>query len=173
MKTITITLYEFHELSDDAKEKARDWYRQFALDHEWWDSTYDDAKNVGLKIESFDLDRNRHAAGKFLASAEETAHTIEKEHGESCETYKTAKQYLADRDKLVESAERDENGELVDEYALDCALDDLDAEFLKSLLEDYSIILQHEYEYLLSDEAVDESIACNGYTFTESGKREG
>ena len=172
MKTKTITLYEFNELSDTAKEKAREWYRGGALDYDWWDSIYDDAKRIGIKITAFDLDRNRHATGELLASAEETAHKIEKEHGDSCETYKTAKQYLADRDKLVESAERDENGEFVDEYSLDCALDDLDAEFLNSLLEDYSVILQKEYEYLLSDESVDENILANGYTFTEDGKRE-
>ncbi len=34
-------------------------------------------------------------------------------------------------------------------------------------------MLQEEYEHLLSDEQVDESITSNAYTFTESGKRFG
>ena len=37
------TLYQFNELSDKAKEKARDWYREGALDYEWYDSVYEDA----------------------------------------------------------------------------------------------------------------------------------
>ena len=43
MRTETTTLYQFDELSDDAKEKARYWYRSGALDYEWWDAVYDDA----------------------------------------------------------------------------------------------------------------------------------
>ena len=45
----------------------------------------------------------------------------------------------------------------------------LEAEFLKSILEDYSIILQKEYEYLTSREAVEETIEANDYHFTENG----
>ncbi len=33
--------------------------------------------------------------------------------------------------------------------------------------------LEREYEYLTSDEAVDEAIAANEYTFTEAGRRFG
>ncbi len=49
---------------------------------------------------------------------------------------------------------------------------ELEAAFLKSILEDYSTILQNECEYLMSDEAVTETIQANQYTFTESGKME-
>ena len=37
------TVYQFDELSDSAKEKARDWYRLGAMDYEWWDYVYEDA----------------------------------------------------------------------------------------------------------------------------------
>ena len=33
--------------------------------------------------------------------------------------------------------------------------------------------LEQEYEYLSSDEAVDEMLVANGYTFTEEGRRFG
>lgn len=33
--------------------------------------------------------------------------------------------------------------------------------------------LEREYEYLTSDEAVDESLRANDYTFTEAGRRFG
>lgn len=39
----TKTIYQFDELEDRAKERARDWYRQGALDYDWWDAVYDDA----------------------------------------------------------------------------------------------------------------------------------
>ena len=39
------TVYLFNELSDYAKEKAREWYREGALDYEWWDSVYEDVAN--------------------------------------------------------------------------------------------------------------------------------
>ena len=39
----TETVFFFDELEDDAKEKARDWYRSGALDYEWWDAVYEDA----------------------------------------------------------------------------------------------------------------------------------
>lgn len=171
MRIKEIKLYQFNELNDEAKEKARDWYRSVALDYEWWEDTYEDAKTIGLKIEGFDLDRGSYVEAKFIASAEETAHKIEKEHGEKCETASDARAYLAERDTLIETAEKDENGDFANEYKLDQELDDLDSEFLKTLCEDYRILLQKEMEYLISNESVDENIKANEYEFTENGKR--
>lgn len=161
VKVLHIPVFNFDDLNDDAKERARDWWRDRALDYEWWDSTYEDAETVGLKLESFDLDRNRHATGRFTKDASEVIELILANHGSQCETFKTAMQYKGE----LETAERiDANQD---------ALDDIEEEFLKSLLEDYSIMLQHEYEYLLSDESVDENIRANEYTFTAEGKRAG
>lgn len=47
MKTKTITLYDFDELSDDAKQKARDWLRRCqADDQDWADFTIQDAETI-------------------------------------------------------------------------------------------------------------------------------
>lgn len=46
-ETTTRTLYTFDELSEKAKEKARDWYREGALDYDWWEFIYSDAATVG------------------------------------------------------------------------------------------------------------------------------
>jgi hypothetical protein len=40
-------VYKFSELNDDAKEKAREWYREAALDYDWWDFVFEDAVMVG------------------------------------------------------------------------------------------------------------------------------
>ena len=59
-----------------------------------------------------------------------------------------------------------------DETALDNSLNDLDTDFLQSILEDYSMSLQREYEYLNSKENLLEVIACNEYTFNVNGQLE-
>lgn len=171
MKTIETKVYEYNELSDAAKERARDWWRNGALDYEWWDSTYEDAANIGLKLTSFDLDRNRHACGEFTIPAAHVAEKIIAEHGKDCETHKTALAFIAECKALDAKTPKDADGVPLDEGVFNDAQDEQDAEFLKSLLEDYSIILQHEMEYIMGDEYVTETIISNGYTFTEDGKR--
>jgi hypothetical protein len=59
MRTKTITLYKFNELSDAAKEKARDWYRQFVFaDNNDWDHVIDDANDIA-KIFGLDISKRR------------------------------------------------------------------------------------------------------------------
>lgn len=166
MRTIKTNVYKFNELNDTAKEKARNWYREGNTGEFEWENIQEDAKTIGLEI--IQLDTHRPNKGRFLASAEETAHKIEKEHGETCETHKTAKAYLKERDGVIESAERDENGEFT--LKIDDKLNECDAEFLRSLLEDYRIMLERNIEYQNSDEAVDENIEANEYEFNEEGK---
>lgn len=173
MQTKTYNTYKFNELTDEQKEKAVTNLYDINVSHDWWIFTFEDAKTIGLEITSFELDRNRHAKGKFIDSALECAHAIEKEHGESCTTYKTAKEYLVDRDNLVKKYEDKNNLGHIDEdkeYDFDNECDDLDDEFLNSLLEDYSIMLQNESEYLMSEEAIIETIQANDYDFTSDGK---
>ncbi len=164
-------IYLFEELSDKAKEKARNWFREVSSGDEWWESTYEDAKNVGIKISGFDIGRGNYCEGEFISGAEETAHKIEKEHGETCDTFKTAKAYLALRDKIITDAPKDESGEYEDESELDEALDEAETEFLKSILEDYRQALSREYEYQNSDEVVSENIIANEYEFEENGSK--
>ncbi len=170
MKIKQIETFKFSELSDKAKQKALEKLADINVDYEWWQFTYEDAKNIGLKITSFDLDRHQDATGNFIAGALECAHKIEAGHGAECPTYITVKAFLADRDELVALAPRDENGEFEDERELDSALDACEAEFLKSILEDYSIMLQSEYEYQTSEAQIIESIEANDYDFTAEGK---
>lgn len=49
-------VYQFDELSDTAKEKAREWYRTDCLDFDWWspcfESFVDAAKYLGIEIDT-------------------------------------------------------------------------------------------------------------------------
>jgi hypothetical protein len=159
MRTETITIYQYDELpTDEAKRIAREWYDEGATDYEWWDFTYDDAKEAGLRISEFDLDHGT-IKGRFDDPAKQVAESIVKNHGDSCETHKDAAAFLAALE-AIDGAEDEVN-----------QAEDLAQEFLHTLLEDYRIMLQHEYDYLHSTEQIEESIRANEYEFLESGER--
>lgn len=170
MKKITITLYSFDELDEKAKRKALDSLIETNVDYEWWESMYEDSARVGIKITSFDLDKE--CCGEFIGSAPESAELILKEHGEGTETYKTAQMFLTDRDSLVEKYSDGIKKDCVadgNEDAYDTEADEHEEDFLRAILEDYLVLLKQEYEYLTSDEAVIETINSNDWTFEEDG----
>ena len=59
MKKQTIEVYEFSELGKEAKEKARDNFRQSCLDYDWWDFIYEGiiekAEEYGITLEDEDI----------------------------------------------------------------------------------------------------------------------
>jgi hypothetical protein len=161
MRTIETKVYQFHELSEEAKKQAINSLLDINVDNNWWECTYDDAKEIGLKITGFNLDRNRHCTGKLTIYPTECAKLIIENHGGACETYKLAKNYLGDILVIDETTEDEGQEELTD----------IQDNFLKDLLEEYSSILQKEYEYLTSENSIIETIEANEYEFTENGKR--
>jgi hypothetical protein len=171
MRTIVTRtdVFKFDELSDAAKQKAVENLYDLNVSFEWWDSVYEDAETIKCKIKGFDLGR-ANDIDFTCPDVHETATLILENHGDQTDTYKLAEQYLKDHDKIIEEAERDEDGELADEYAVVRLLDDLDAEFIRALGEEYLSILRQEYEYLTSEEAIIETIRANEYEFTEEGR---
>lgn len=173
--TKTITLYQFDELTYAAKEKARDWWRECGIDDDWHECVDEDAANVGIKITGFDCGRGNSITGDFDTMAVAVANKIIAGHGKDCDTFKTATAFIAERMKLVADAPRnpdDHEDEFTDEAALDDAINDLETEFKRAILEDYLSMLRRELEYQQSDEYIDETIRGNEYTFDENGKRE-
>ncbi len=43
---IETTVYQLEELGKEAKEKARDWYRRGAFDHDWYWAVYSDFETI-------------------------------------------------------------------------------------------------------------------------------
>jgi len=142
-------VYKFDELSDKAKDVARDWFREGCFDYDWYRYIYDDAGRIGLRITEFDVDRNT-IDGELETTVNEIAANIRKEHGKSCDTYKLA--LTVDRRK-----HNDRDGVV--------------SEFKHVLLEEYLVMLRHEAEYMTSNESVDENIKANEYEFLENGRR--
>lgn len=152
MKTITKTVYNYAELSDDAKERAREWFLQeVAFYYDWWEFIYEDAERIGLKIEAFDCYR-RSIKGDLLKSVGEVCQLILVNHGPTTNTGLLVRDYF----------ERKHGG---NPYTED--------EFIHALLQEYLDILEQEMEFIESEESVAASMEANEYTFDKSGKREG
>jgi hypothetical protein len=45
MRIVETPVYDFAELPEKAKDKARTWFRE-TIDHDWWDSVYDDFEQI-------------------------------------------------------------------------------------------------------------------------------
>ena len=163
---ITRNLYKFKELSDDAKDKAIEKLWDINVDYDWWQWTYDDAEEIGLKLTRFDLDRS-YCKGEFINTAENVAQKIIENHGDTCETYKDAQNYLKELEAAIaKNLEENADCDYPEDY-LD--IEEINDDFLNALLEDYRIILQKEYDYLTSREAIIETIEANEYEFDEDG----
>lgn len=174
MQIIETKVYSFDELSDEAKEKARDWYRKGGLDYEGWDFILEDAKRIGIQIDGFDLYH-----GTICGSVDdpiETIRAILADHGTTCETYKTARAALREhahlRQRWWNTVDQSEYSISEFDYESENA-DDWAANFRYDILEDYRIFLQEEQEYLESNESIDANIRANEYTFTAEGRRFG
>lgn len=163
MKTITTNLYLFSELSKKAQEKAINSLCDINVDYEWWDGTYEDAKNIGLQITQFDIYRHI-IEGEIIDSGIKTAELILSNHGDKTDTYLLALNFKSDYTALEDSITDDNERDVYFKQS------DLTVEFKKALLEEYLSILRKEYEYLTSRDAIVETIEINEYYFTEDGK---
>lgn len=178
MRTIETQVFTYDELSESAKEKARNWWREASQHDDWVEPILEDADNIGLRIKEFDLDRGVKAS--FKQYAESTAVACMQDHGAECETYKDSEQFLLDLKTKKEAMESsiaalEESGDPDDKIAdiesdFDDWLEDREAEYLHDMSENYRIMLNREYEYVNSDDYVEETIRANEYEFTADGK---
>lgn len=159
MRKIELELFQYDELNDAAKAVARDWWLSGVGLNNWWQQTYEDAEQAGLKITGFDLGRDS-ITGHFVESAQSVAAYIVSNHGETCATYTTAKDFGQRLAGLVDFEDRDTT-----------AFEETSAAFLKALLQDYLKLLRDEWEYQHSEPCVVENIMANEYEFTANGKR--
>jgi len=165
---VTIKVYTYEELSAKAKEKACQWWEEGDYDW-WWDSVYEDADAIGIKIMSFDAGQGNSIKGEILNIAD-CANRIIKSHGEWYETYKLAFTFKNDFGRIVDEQEADyETTGCGRDF--DVELEELESEFKRAILEEYLSILRKEFEFRKSREYVEDALRVNEYEFTEDGKR--
>ncbi len=160
------TVYTFEELSEKSKQKAIQDHYDINVSYEWWDFTYDDAATIGLKLDGFELQGSRIISGEFTHDAVRCAELILENHGDVCDTYKLAAEFMQKstiisvKYKLLN--EEDNDNELSEIY-------EIENEFKKDILNTYWKILDEEYDYLTSEEAIKETLISNEYEFNEDG----
>ena len=156
MRQQTVNLYQFSELSEDAKENAREWYRQ-NLDYPWGDESMNSIK---VFCDEFGASIKDYSIGAFCHSYIDTDAENANFRGLKLKTVK--------RDYMPTG------------YCLDCALwntfyDEFkrtgDALYAFNEAIDAAVKeIREDAEYQYSDDAVDEMLTINEYEFTENGK---
>jgi hypothetical protein len=177
--TRTVTLYEFDELSEEAQEAALCSLYNTNVDHDWWDCTLADAHAIGLTIKEFDIDR-KTIKGELYEYPLDVFKLIRENHGVRCDTLETAtayhKQYIRAFVEWYGAQSRRctpqswKPKDWLEQFKWEDEAKEVEADFVKALLEDYLVMLRDEYEHLTSRVEVVECIKANGYLFNELGK---
>lgn len=191
MRIQEIKLYKFDELSDDAKEKAREWYRD-GLEYPWFQELADSLKGfekslpIEIKDYSYGLEANRS-----YINYEITDDNIQDLKGlrlrrwlinnfwnalEKGEFQSTG--HKSRYSKMTKKVSCPFTGFCMDENLLDPIRDFInrpnDKETFESLIdecfESFINAISKDIEYYYTDESVDENILANEYEFTENGK---
>ena len=172
MKTITTNIYQFNELNESAKENAINNLYSINVDNEWWEYTFEDAKEIGLKISAFDIDRRNYITATLNISLCESCQEIINNHGECTDTYKLAIDTMNEWQPVFNEY-MDENSLHYESSEYEEKLIEIEEEYTKNLSECYLSMLKNEYEYLTSAKFIIETIEANDYYFTQDGKLAG
>ncbi len=168
IETITRTLYSYDELSQASKEKAVRQIDGVYVVDQWWDNVYYSAEQVGVNITSFD---DRMAiTGELTMDVMSCIKAVMDNHGEDSRTYKISKRYL---DQIMAweeawtSLRHDDESAYYEKFS--DFMDEIHDQYREDILRAYRILLNEEYEYLSSDEAIIEFIRGNNVEFLEDG----
>lgn len=199
MTTVEVNVYKFEELSDIAKEKAREWFRKGNLDYDWWEYVYEFHKE---KIEAAGFDVTNMYFRGFWSQGDgamfEYDYLNDKLRLEFINQLSLSpmrKDWLINNTTISGKGKHHgryhhekscdhniywevDNGDLAYGTLLYDWLDSFAADFEEFVIDKYEDLcyelykaLEEEYEYLNSDEVVDETIMANEYDFDEDGDR--
>jgi len=195
VREVTFKLYKFDELDDKVKEKVLEDYRCVLVeDYDWVEGVLNYAESAGLEVYEFDINRG-YVKLKFekgmtvLSSIKEICRNFDKEE----EIYKLAKEYY---DEIIKYFKEDEEiqefmqAQKCPITILDMKIDEFIEHYPDSMLEDiarywlvddryrdaylrdmgnlFLSVLEDEFNYLISDEAIIEYFDNNDYLFLEN-----
>ena len=157
MEIVEVKVYKFEELSDSAKDTARQWFRE-GNDYFWWDDALGSIKafcnEFGIKIKNYEVGVWGHS---YLDTDAENHHF----RGRKLSEFK--------RDYIPTG------------YCLDCTLWETFIDTWKATADPFGAFKEaihvavrdivRDMEYQDSDEAVDEMLIVNQYDFDEDGRR--
>jgi hypothetical protein len=180
-ETTTRTLYRFDELSEDAQQKAIDKLRDLNVDFDWWDGCYEmlveDFKAIGISVDKKQpFYFNIHREGEFQLNSPWVSDTLALLTAAGIENaaelapnigigIETRHHGGGSTSHHAEIENHGDDSEGIDIAEIATAL----TEFLRGKQHDALTLLQTEMEYLMSDEAIRETIEANEYEFTAGG----
>ena len=156
MKTATINIYTFDELTDDAKDRAREWWRT-GSEYGWWTESLASIKTF---CDEFGVSVGRYEVGTSCYSYLNTDAENEHFRGRKLSTFDRDAMptgYCLDstlRYTFADEWKRTGSPKLAFEAAINEAVDEI----------------VRDMEFQDSDECVDEMLSINGYEFTEDGR---
>lgn len=200
-RIIETEVFKFPELSDAAKEKAREWYRNGAWDYDWWDSVYADADTIaGLMGITMDR-KGKHSPTIYFSgfwsqgdgACFEGTYCYKKGSVKAIKDYAprdeelhriaTGLQDLQRRNFYALSASMKQHGHYNHSGCMtvsvsddrhtyrwvDASAEDELTQYMRDFADWIYGQLEKEYEWLTSDEQVDEAIIANEYEFDAEG----
>ena len=185
-------VYQFNELDDSAKEKARDWWRNcetFEFESEY---IIDDCKEIGA-ILGIDIDKIYYSgfSSQGDGACFEGSYTYKKGAHKAIRDYAPNDKELHDiADNLLDIQKRNfyrlsagvtHSGHYYHAYCTnvsvyndgeyaDTETDEAITEYLRDFMNWIYSRLESAYDYTMSDENVDENIMINEYEFTVDGE---
>lgn len=200
MRTIRTKVYSFSELSKAAQDKAISQFSDINVDYDWWESTYENLKEL-CKTIGIEVDLKKTYFSGFSHQGSGSAFTAHIYVSECLKAIKGEKwKEYAPSDKLefypvtdnmlrlchlcscsIETANRESSVKISfdsDTYGKHPNIDAVITE-IEDFLEDVAQTINHwfyrnlekEYEYLTGEDAIKETIIANEYEFTIDGNR--
>jgi hypothetical protein len=187
--TKEITVYTLAELTGEARARAMDKLREWAVDHDWWEYTVEDAKRIGalLGLEDMDIQFSgfwsQGDGASFTgiyAYRPQSVRLIEKE---TCNSDPILRQIAVRLSRLqrthgykltavIERINQHYSHEnTVRALSTHVLADNELNEILRSFMQWIYRALEQEYEYQTSDEQLVEMAKANEYTFDANGRR--
>lgn len=193
----TITLYLFHELSDKAKSRARDWWREVTSgDNDFADPVIEDFTQVCTRL-GIDLKMGRDGTAEiswsgfssqgdgfsFEGRYTRTSHAVAAmaEYAPQDEELRSIATDLDTDPAVSASIVRTSHHYAHERTVTITAFDNDDNEIpdAQTIVLDalYRLMrwayrqLEREYDYRMADEQIDDSLHFNEYTFLETGER--
>lgn len=183
MRVIEKTIYQFDELTDAAKEKAREWFRTASAHDIWWsESVIDDAKRIGAMI-GFDVDEiywcgfgSQGDGACWTGSVTYStgcAAAVARECPQDAEIQRIARAWAGlQRRNFYQVRGKVSANDRYMRTSVDAYRAEDDANQIVSDFADWIYrSLEKEYDYQMSEECVDEGIRANEYEFDEEGNR--
>lgn len=196
MKTITVKLFTFNELSDKAKERAREWWRSCDDEFPWQrefentvkaiENSFDiEFENIGpYEYTPFWYDKNDYREAREMSFARAVAYI---NNNFDFKVLESAREYSGKIRRIgCALAKNRYTDNLLTGYCSDYVTHESYKKFIEygrkyknAKLSDFFDILarglrdeiESEYDYMQTDEYIDDILTANEYEFMEDGEK--